>query len=102
MYLRGAQVVLIGYDITNDHSFEKASWWVTSARKHTPKDVVVVLIACKSDLEDRRAVPLAKAEAFAKEHGCLHVQTSAKSRLNVDKPFVDGATRWLDQHKSNA
>ena len=101
MYLRGAHVALIGYDISNLPSFERAKLWIPDARRHGLKDIVVVLIACKSDLQDRRKVDNDEVEAFAKEHGCLHVQTSAKNELNVDKPFIDGAMRWLDQHNSS-
>ena len=98
VHARDTHVGLVGYDISNHKSFKEAMFWVHEVREYGRKDIVMVLIACKSDLEDKRAVPLAEAEAFATEYGCLHVQTSVKSRLNLDKPFIDGATRWFEQH----
>ena len=100
IYLRGAKVALIGYDISNSESFDKAVYWVQRTRELGTPDLVRVLVACKCDLEDRRAIAADKAEAFAAQHGCLHVQTSAEADLNVAQPFIAGSRRWLDQHKS--
>lgn len=40
--------------------------------------VVLVLVGNKGDLESSRAVPLSKAEQYARSVGAAHFQTSAK------------------------
>lgn len=39
----------------------------------------------KSDLEERRQVPIEEARSKAEEWGVQYVETSAKTRANVDK-----------------
>ena len=48
-----------------------------------------ILVGNKSDLTDRRAVPLANARAQAEAWKVPYVETSAKTRENVDKVFFD-------------
>ena len=48
-----------------------------------------ILVGNKSDLTDRRAVTLANARAQAEEWKVPYVETSAKTRENVDKVFFD-------------
>ena len=100
IYFRDAKVALIGYDISNRESFDKAVYWVHRARQIGHPDLVLVLVACKCDLEEHRAIAADEAQGFATQHRCLHVRTSAKTDLNVEEPFVAGARRWLDQHQA--
>ena len=94
---RGAKVALIGYDISARETYKDMVAFVRDAKRHAPPGCVIVLVACKCDLEDKREISVEEVQAFAKENGCLHVQTSAKADLNVAEPFVAGATRWLEQ-----
>ena len=48
-----------------------------------------ILVGNKSDLTDRRAVPVANARAQAEDWKVPYVETSAKTRENVDKVFFD-------------
>lgn len=50
-----------------------------------------MLIGNKSDLEHRRAVSYAEGEAFAREHGLIFLETSAKTAHNVEEAFVNTA-----------
>lgn len=44
-----------------------------------------LLVGNKSDLEDRRQVSAEEAKARAEQWGVCYVETSAKTRANVDK-----------------
>lgn len=44
-----------------------------------------LLVGNKSDLEDRRQVGAEEAKARADQWGVSYVETSAKTRANVDK-----------------
>ena len=47
--------------------------------------IPLLVVGNKSDLEDRRQVSVDEARAKAEEWGVQYVETSAKTRANVDK-----------------
>lgn len=49
------------------------------------ENVPFLLVGNKSDLEDRRQVGTEEAKARADQWGVSYVETSAKTRANVDK-----------------
>ncbi|KAI1638687.1 ras small monomeric GTPase [Biscogniauxia mediterranea] len=49
----------------------------------------VVLVGNKCDLEHERVVTREKAERSAAEFKCPYIETSAKSRINVEEAFYD-------------
>ena len=44
-----------------------------------------------SDLEARRDVKKEEGEAFAREHGLIFMETSAKTAANVEEAFINTA-----------
>lgn len=44
-----------------------------------------------SDLETRREVKKEEGEAFAREHGLIFMETSAKTAANVEEAFINTA-----------
>lgn len=59
------------------------------------ENVPFLLVGNKSDLEDRRQVSADEAKARADQWGVCYVETSAKTRANVDKV----STTKLDPQK---
>ena len=49
-----------------------------------------------SDLEARRDVKREEGEAFAREHGLIFMETSAKTAANVEEAFINTA-RYVSQ-----
>ena len=49
----------------------------------------LILVGNKSDLSDRREVNDADAESLARSWGVPYVETSAKTKTNVDKIYYD-------------
>lgn len=47
--------------------------------------------AFSSDLEARREVKKEEGEAFAREHGLIFMETSAKTAANVEEAFINTA-----------
>ena len=58
-----------------------------------------MLIGNKSDLGQRRAVSVEEGEAFAKEHGLLFMEASAKTANNVEEAFITTATTIYNKIK---
>ncbi|KAK9884398.1 hypothetical protein WA026_007242 [Henosepilachna vigintioctopunctata] len=50
-----------------------------------------MLIGNKSDLENRREVKKEKGEVFAREHGLVFMETSAKTTANNEEAFINTA-----------
>lgn len=46
---------------------------------------------CYSDLDSRREVKKEEGEAFAREHGLVFMETSAKTAANVEEAFINTA-----------
>uniref|UniRef100_A0A8C3HFE5 RAB2B, member RAS onco family n=1 Tax=Chrysemys picta bellii TaxID=8478 RepID=A0A8C3HFE5_CHRPI len=72
-------------------TFNHLTSWLEDARQHSSSNMVIMLIGNKSDLESRRDVQKAEGEAFAREHGLVFMETSAKTSTNVEEAFIDTA-----------
>uniref|UniRef100_A0A914Z9W7 Ras-related protein Rab-2A n=1 Tax=Panagrolaimus superbus TaxID=310955 RepID=A0A914Z9W7_9BILA len=90
-YYRGAAGALLVYDITRRDTFNHLTSWLEDARQHSNSNMVIMLIGNKSDLEARREVKKEEGEAFAREHGLVFMETSAKTAANVEEAFIDTA-----------
>uniref|UniRef100_A0A8C5PAI7 RAB2A, member RAS oncogene family n=2 Tax=Anura TaxID=8342 RepID=A0A8C5PAI7_9ANUR len=90
-YYRGAAGALLVYDITRRDTFNHLTTWLEDARQHSNSNMVIMLIANKSDLESRREVKKEEGEAFAREHGLVFMETSAKTASNVEEAFINTA-----------
>ena len=90
---RGAAAAIVVYDITNPDSFTGAKSWVKELQRRGDPNVVIALAGNKADLESRRKVEFEEANAYAEEHGILHLETSAKNANNVKALFVEIAKK---------
>jgi small GTP-binding protein len=86
-YYKGAIGALLVYDITRKETFTHVTKWLEDVRTNSSKSVTVILIGNKKDLDDKRQVSFEEGEAFAKEHGLMFLETSAKTALNVVEAF---------------
>ncbi|XP_049827047.1 ras-related protein Rab-39A-like [Schistocerca gregaria] len=90
-YYRNSVGALLVYDICNRASFEHIPLWMMEARRHIePHRPVFALVGCKLDVVlagGRREVSGEEAHAFAEQHGLHHVETSARTGVNVEEAF---------------
>jgi len=54
--------------------------------------MAIMLIGNKSDLDGRRQVSTNEGEMFAREHGLIFMETSAKTAQNVEEAFLQTST----------
>lgn len=83
-------------------SLDKAKAWVKELQRQASENIIIALAGNKLDLvteqPDKRAVPTAEAEQYAKEANLLFFETSAKTAENVKELFSAIAKKLpLDQ-----
>jgi len=96
-YYRGAAGALLVYDITRRETFNHLTTWLDDARQHSNSNMVIMLIGNKSDLDSRREVQTEEGESFAREHGLIFMETSAKTAANVEEAFIDTAKQIYEK-----
>jgi small GTP-binding protein len=96
--LRNADAAFVCFDVCGRASFDQLSRWIDLVRRHSPSALIVV-VGCKSDMDDCRVVARADVDAFARLHDAPCFETSAKNNLNVVPTFkfvaVSLRQRWF-------
>ncbi|OAY43160.1 ras-related protein RABA4d [Manihot esculenta] len=87
-YYRGAVGAMLVYDMTKRQSFDHMARWLEELRGHADKNIVVMLIGNKCDLESLRAVPVEDAQEFAQRENLFFMETSALEATNVETAFL--------------
>lgn len=89
-YFRSGEGFLCVFSITEDESFQATQEFREQIlRVKNDENIPFLLVGNKSDLDEKRKVSLAEANARAQQWGVPYVETSAKTRANVDKVFFD-------------
>lgn len=88
------------YDITRKDTFDHMLSWLQDARAHSNSDMSIILVGNKADLEHRREVARETGEEFARQHGLLFLETSAKDNVNVDEAFLSTARAIYEKVKA--
>ena len=86
-YYKGAKGALIVYDITNKYTFESVDKWVQDLNSFGDKNLTLLLVGNKSDLEDKRQITKEEGEEKAKSFNLGFIETSACSGDNIDQAF---------------
>ncbi|KAJ7563632.1 hypothetical protein O6H91_03G117900 [Diphasiastrum complanatum] len=88
-YYRGAQGIILVYDVTRRDTFTNLSdVWLKEVELHVNnEDCVKLLVGNKVDRE---------GIAFARRYGCLFLESSAKTRVNVQQCFEELVQKILD------
>lgn len=89
--MKTGQGFLLVFSITSMSSlYELAELREQIRRIKEDDNVPMVLVGNKSDLEEDRAVPRARAFKISQDWGSVpYYETSARRRANVDEVFVD-------------
>ncbi|KAG6581588.1 Ras-related protein RGP1, partial [Cucurbita argyrosperma subsp. argyrosperma] len=86
-YYRGAVGAMLVYDMTKRQSFDHITRWLDELRGHADKNIVIMLIGNKSDLDSLRLVPTEDAKEFAQMESLFFMETSALEATNVEAAF---------------
>ncbi|XP_063158456.1 ras-related protein Rab-18-B-like [Candoia aspera] len=93
-YYRGAQGVILVYDVTRRDTFLGLESWLQELEIYTKKNVVKMLVGNKIDEIDRE-VEKREGLQFAQKHSMLFVEASAKMKAGVQSAFEEVVMRIL-------
>ncbi|XP_052796840.1 ras-related protein Ral-A-like isoform X1 [Mya arenaria] len=89
-YFRSGEGFLCVFSITEQESFQAtAEFREQILRVKNDDNIPFLLVGNKADLDDKRQVTLEEANQRAHSWSVPYVETSAKTRANVDKGFYD-------------
>jgi len=100
-YIRSGEGFLCVFSICEPESFSSTiELREQILRVKTEENVPFILIGNKVDLEEKRQVTTEEGETRAKDWSVPYVETSAKTKVNVDKVFFD-LMRMIKSRKSD-
>lgn len=100
-YFRSGEGFLCVFSLVDRESFAGISEIRDSVlRVKVDERTPLILVGNKSDLQDNREVSQADAESMAGSWGVPYIETSAKTKLNVDKIYYD-LLRMIQQRKES-
>jgi small GTP-binding protein len=100
-YYRDTYGVILIFDLTNRNSFEKLSSWLEDINEFGPKEITIILIGNKSDLDDERKVLFNEAYNFANKNNLQYIEVSAKTGNNVGLLFENLTKAMVRREKEN-
>lgn len=86
-YFRGAQGIVLVYDVTDRRSFESIRNWISQIQQHADVHVNKILVGNKCDMLDEKVVSTEEGQKLASEFGMKFWETSAKNDVNVEQSF---------------
>ncbi|RDB21859.1 Ras-related protein Rab-18 [Hypsizygus marmoreus] len=95
-YYRGAQGIILVYDVSNRESFDALPRWYSELETYVSNSVVKILVGNKIDKEFSRQVSTAEGEQFAKRMNSLFIEASAKTAIHVNEAFQEVVEKILE------
>lgn len=89
-YYRGANGIMLVYDVSDRQSLENIEYWIKNIKKHATDSVHVALIGNKTDLRDENhsnCVTTEMGREVATKFGIPYFETSAKEAVNVEEAY---------------
>mmetsp|Transcript_31097 Transcript_31097/g.41130 ORF Transcript_31097/g.41130 Transcript_31097/m.41130 type:complete len:208 (+) Transcript_31097:292-915(+) len=101
-YYRGADGIIMVYDVCNEQSFDNVNDWLSEVNRYSSQYSCKLLTGNKADKEDERVVSKETAKEFAESLGIPFIETSAKDNLNVEQAFTTIAEQLMKQREASA
>jgi len=99
-YYKGAQAIIVVYDITDKDSFEHVKNWMSDVDKFAKEGVLRILVGNKCDLDHKRTITNEQGKELASKYGINFMETSAKETVNIDELFISATKSFLSTQVS--
>ena len=98
LFLKGSNIVIMVYDITNKESFDELdTFWLEKIKDNT-KNIILGLAANKSDLYEREVVTIEEGKDFAKNNDAIFFETTAKNYESTRLLFIELVTKYIEKY----
>jgi len=94
-YYRGADGIIMVYDVTSPESFDHVEEWLSEVDRYANENTAKLLVGNKADLIEEKQVSEETAQRFADKLGISFLETSAKTATNVDAAFLTMAKELI-------
>eukprot|EP01105_Mastigella_eilhardi_P005006 TRINITY_DN1674_c0_g1_i2.p1 TRINITY_DN1674_c0_g1~~TRINITY_DN1674_c0_g1_i2.p1 ORF type:complete len:216 (-),score=47.38 TRINITY_DN1674_c0_g1_i2:51-641(-) len=85
-YFRTLNLALLVYDVSDENSYSHIKFWSGEVARYAPGSVGTLVIANKTDLENR-AVTTERGQELAEEMSAGYLELSAKTTENYDNVY---------------
>ena len=96
-YYKGAQAIIVVFDITDRDSFEHVKNWMADVDKFAKEGVLRILSGNKCDLEHMRKISKDEGKELASKYGIQYIETSAKETTNIEELFFNTTETFLNK-----
>ena len=87
-YYKGANGVLLIYDIGNRKSFQRIDFWLKELKDNNRlEELFICLVGNKIDMEDNREITREEGEKYAKDNNIIFFEVSAKTGDGINLLF---------------
>ena len=99
-YYKGAKGALIVYDITRKCTFDNIDKWISDLKLNGDKNICIVILGNKSDLDDKREVSKDDGIKKSEMYKTAFLETSALNGDNIGKAFDEIIEQIIQNNKS--
>ena len=96
---KGADGIILMYDITNISTFKHIKNWISDIKSKTDKPLdklALLIIGNKSDLEENREVNEENKNDIINEHKLKIIETSAKENKNINESMIELIDKMIE------
>ncbi|PHJ20716.1 rab1 protein [Cystoisospora suis] len=100
-YYRGADGIVLVYDVTDRESFSHVDEWLAEVNRYANESTCKILVGNKCEKNDDRQVATEEGQRKAEELGISFIETSAKNAINVEEAFTVVAKELIKMKQSS-
>ena len=97
-YYKGANGIVLIFDVTNKKSYENVKNWVKQIKEEVSSRVTIILVANKIDDVNHRIVTKEEGEKIANECGLMFFECSAKTGENIEHAFNELVIKTVENY----
>ena len=100
IYFQNSSIAFVVFDITSRSSFNSVENWIKLVREYGSKNMIIVIVANKADLESKRQVQPQEYNDLADKCGTLIQETSALTGVGLEEMFDLAVNKLVEADES--
>ena len=89
---RNSSLAIILYSVTNRNTFQHIDTWIKELSQNSTKNIKIILVGNKNDLEKERKISYEEGEKLKNKHKLDYfIETSAKTGNNAKNVLIEAA-----------